>query len=184
MQIYSTPRADLQDNFNVIAEVLSKYDVLKFQLGAEVGVRHGFFSEHLLKLNPELTLYLVDPYLPYLDLEYQFTQEEQDEIKERAKERLAPFGDRAVWMYLSSKAAAEACPDHMLDFVFIDAEHSYGSAREDLHAWYTKVKLGGLICGHDFGMEGVQKAVKEFAGHLAKDIFHVSGTADTWYIFL
>jgi hypothetical protein len=35
-----------------------------------------------------------------------------------------------------------------LDVVFVDADHS--RAAEDLSAWASKVKPGGLLCGHDY----------------------------------
>lgn len=184
MLVHTITRPDLKDNFDVIAAVLARYNLLKFSLGAEIGVRYGHFSHHLMGKYPELSMYLVDPYAPYLDLGYEYTIEEQTKIKNEARDRLSPFGTRAIWTYVSSVEAAALCPDHMLDFVFIDAEHTYNSARADISSWYPKVKLGGLISGHDFDMDGVQKAVKEFAGDLAKDIYHVSYPADTWYIFL
>jgi hypothetical protein len=50
-----------------------------------------------------------------------------------------------------SVKAAEQVPDGSLDWVFIDANHSYRSVLEDLDAWAPKVKSGGLISGHDYG---------------------------------
>lgn len=40
--------------------------------------------------------------------------------------------------------------DNSLDFVFIDAHHSYESVKEDINLWYSKIKIGGIIAGHDF----------------------------------
>jgi len=45
--------------------------------------------------------------------------------------------------------------------VFIDGNHSYGHVRADIAAWRPKLKPGGLLCGHDFHMEGVRRAVTE-----------------------
>ena len=47
------------------------------------------------------------------------------------------------------------------DLIFIDGNHSYESVKADIKAWFRHVKLGGIICGHDFGLDGVSKAVKE-----------------------
>jgi hypothetical protein len=54
----------------------------------------------------------------------------------------------------------------MLDFVFIDGDHSYSGVMGDLSTWTPLIREGGLIAGHDWtrSAPGVAKAVKEFAG--------------------
>jgi Methyltransferase domain len=50
-----------------------------------------------------------------------------------------------------------------LDFVFLDADHSYEGVSADIAAWTPKVKRGGIIAGHDFChyFPGVIRAVLE-----------------------
>jgi hypothetical protein len=69
---------------------------------------------------------------------------------------------------MESTQAAALYGDESLDFIFIDACHSYQSVKEDLKAWYPKLKKGGCIAGHDYGLYGVGAAVNEFFG--AKNI--------------
>ena len=52
-------------------------------------------------------------------------------------------------MQMASIAAAATFADATLDFVFIDADHSYEAAKADIAAWRSKVKPGGILCGHD-----------------------------------
>jgi hypothetical protein len=40
--------------------------------------------------------------------------------------------------------------DRSLDFVYIDADHSYEIVKKDIKSWYPKVKIGGVIAGHDY----------------------------------
>lgn len=50
-----------------------------------------------------------------------------------------------------------------LDFVFIDASHSYIDVKNDILAWKPKIKKGGILAGHDYssGWPEVVKAVDE-----------------------
>ena len=62
---------------------------------------------------------------------------------------------------LASVDAAAIYEDESLDFVFIDASHDYENVKADVTAWYPKVKVGGIISGHDFGHKPVADAVHE-----------------------
>lgn len=54
------------------------------------------------------------------------------------------------------------------DFIYIDADHSYGACKADIQAWLPLLAEGGIIAGHDYhcaGFPGVTQAVDEmFAG--------------------
>jgi hypothetical protein len=57
--------------------------------------------------------------------------------------------------------------DGYFDLVFIDANHSYDSVKEDIFLWKPLVKSGGLLVGHDYEStdgEGVKQAVHELFG--------------------
>jgi len=84
-----------------------------------------------------------------------------------------------------SLTAAKDFNDESVDFVFIDANHTYDAIRQDLEAWWPKIKSGGTMAGHDFtwltldGIQGVGRAVWEFA-HKNKLRFSVSNSS--WII--
>ena len=50
-----------------------------------------------------------------------------------------------------SLAAAAKFADESLDFVYLDADHSYESVKADLNAWNPKIRTGGLFAGDDYG---------------------------------
>jgi hypothetical protein len=61
-----------------------------------------------------------------------------------------------------SDKAAVLYEDESLDFVFIDAGHSYENVLADISAWLPKIKSGGTIAGHDYShSDGVRRAVNE-----------------------
>lgn len=78
------------------------------------------------------------------------------------KKNIEPVKDRVNVVSSDSVSSAKLYEDNSLDFVFIDADHTYESVIRDLGAWYPKIKLGGFIAGHDYHWEAVQMAVKDF----------------------
>ena len=70
---------------------------------------------------------------------------------------------------LSSLEAVKTYEDNSLDVVFIDACHDYQCVKEDILAWYPKVKVGGYISGHDYSWsDDVRRAVTETLSHLGE----------------
>jgi len=70
-----------------------------------------------------------------------------------------------------SVTASKQFDDESLDFVYIDANHTYDFVREDIRCWTPKVKKGGIIGGHDYeylqpstNIRSVKKAVDEYFG--------------------
>jgi predicted O-methyltransferase YrrM len=60
-----------------------------------------------------------------------------------------------------SATLAGQVPDG-LDFLFIDADHSYQAAKADLAAFAPKLKRGGILLLHDFAYETVRQACSEY----------------------
>lgn len=50
---------------------------------------------------------------------------------------------------------------YKFDFIFIDADHSYEQVRKDILGCKELLSDGGILSGHDFNWEGVEKAVRE-----------------------
>ncbi len=103
--------------------------------------------------------------------------------------RLKRFGDRTLLRREFSIDAANSFEDGSLDFVYIDANHQYKGITEDLKVWWAKVKIGGLMSGHDYVQRPpdfeVKRAVDEFIA--ANGITGLSLTEEpqfkSWYFF-
>jgi len=52
-------------------------------------------------------------------------------------------------LLMDSLTASQIFADHILDLVFIDADHRYDAVKADIDNWLPKVKVGGIISGHD-----------------------------------
>lgn len=151
-------------------------------VGVEVGVAYGGHVEAILGIPTMARLYGVDPYqhmenYPWMD----FSQSEFDELYEFVLERLSSFGDRYQHIRKLSKDAIVDVPDKV-DFVYVDADHSYEGVWTDLCTWFAKVRDGGIIGGHDYdhpNFPGVKKAVDRFFRRFEWEI-HVEGEGVWW----
>lgn len=119
-----------------------------YNKGAEIGVQVGYYSEILLKANPDLKLLCVDAWHAYREYPRQHRQEE---IYRQACERLGPYPGATIKRAFSVDAAREV-PNKSLDFVYIDAEHAFDQVMLDLIHWVPKVRRRGIVSGHDFSI--------------------------------
>jgi len=124
---------------------------LNFNNGVEVGTDRGLFAEVLCKDNPNLHLRCVDPWITDGFPEgnpYRLKQDYFDECYTETVERLKPYNTTIIKK--TSMEALDDFEDNSLDFVYIDANHDFLNVIQDVHGWYKKVKVGGIISGHDF----------------------------------
>lgn len=78
-------------------------------------------------------------------------------------QNIKPLSSVINYHKLESVEASKLYKDESLDFVFIDGAHDYDNVKNDVNAWYPKVKNGGIIAGHDYTIPSpVQQAVDEF----------------------
>lgn len=142
--------------------------------GAEIGVFAGDLSTRLLQ-DKTMNLILVDSWATHGEGEYAksgdfhatLSQEQQDDYFKMTQNRVKFANGRAKIIRKSSVEAAKDVADNSLDFIFVDADHSYEGCKADIIAWKDKVREGGIISGHDykntdFPCFGVEKAVDEF----------------------
>jgi hypothetical protein len=109
------------------------------------------------------------------------SQEQHDSAMRTALEAVKPFQGRYKVHRMTSVEASKSFEDESVDFVFIDGDHSYEGCALDIKSWFPKIKVGGLLSGHDYRNErnyGVQKAVHEFLGDRELRL----GLNYTWFI--
>lgn len=166
--------------YPLFSRVVNTYSL---KTGVEIGVAFGGHSEAILLQTQIEKLYGVDPYRHFnnYDDPMNLPQSEFDALYEFAKHRLAKFGDRFEVVREVSCAAASVIKDK-IDFVYIDALHTYEGVRDDLEIWFPKVKDGGIVGGHDYGhpnFPGVKKAVDDFFKRFDWEV-HEEGEGVWW----
>jgi DNA-dependent RNA polymerase auxiliary subunit epsilon len=147
-------------------------------VGLEMGVRSGYNARTILNNLNIKKLYLVDPYIQYEE----YTDKLPLNAEEEAKSILLTeqYKDKIQFIKQFSDKAVEYVPND-LDFVYIDGNHSYKYVKDDIRIWYPKVKIGGVLAGHDFpNYIGVRDAVLEFTSK-NKMYLHTE-TGDWWII--
>ena len=167
-------------------------------IGAEIGVFRGVFAEKLLRNLSGITkYYCVDPWEHYEDhLQILVPASMQVRVPpQRAlqicKKYIRPYREKVVIIRKMSQDALIDVPDESLDWVFIDANHAYVYAKEDIIGWSKKVKIGGIISGHDYHDNkrgrrpvpfGVGKAVKELVPdyEVERNTWYTVKETDTW----
>jgi hypothetical protein len=139
-----------------------------YRYGAEIGVSTGRFTTFLCMLLPDMRMIAVDPWVPQPDNEGKetWTQGWNHEKSYKAfKAKVeASFPSRVQIIRDFSVNAAKLVADGRLDFVFIDADHSYEACKADIEAWTPKLRRGGLLAGHDYQWPTVARAVNETGG--------------------
>lgn len=71
------------------------------------------------------------------------------------------YANRLKLMRMSTLDAAAQVSDQSLNFVFVDADHSYEGCKADILAWTPKIASGGMIAGHDYNWGTVRRAVED-----------------------
>lgn len=121
-------------------------------IGVEVGVLFGQFSKEILELW-DGKLYMVDIWndinFGYIDNNNHINYENNLPIL-KTLENLRGLEDRGIMIRATSKEASLLFQNNSLDFVHIDANHSYESTKEDIELWYPKIKDGGIFSIHDY----------------------------------
>lgn len=123
---------------------------LGFNHGVEVGVERGLYSEVLLKAIPDLHLYSIDAWTAYSGYRDHLLQSQMDKLYQEATDRLTPYKNRNYIIKAFSVDAAKQFPEEHFDFVYLDGNHAFKQVIDDIYAWYPKVKVGGILAGHDY----------------------------------
>lgn len=124
-------------------------DVREPVVVAEIGVEAGVHAKEFLEGWPEITeCHLIDIWT-------------NDQIYQMACDNVKPFMGKVMIHRVSSADAIHLFPDEYFDFVYIDGDHSYEAVRFDVAHWWNKIKVGGVLAGHDFGKHGVTAAVQD-----------------------
>lgn len=160
-------------------------DEFKFKIFCEIGVRIGENLLDMLKANPTemvaVDLWREDGVRTRNDLSY--SQKELDSQFQYIQSLQVQYPAIKIIRNYSTEAAKQFA-DGYFDYVYIDADHTYEAVRDDIKAWYPKVRQYGILGGHDYHPNAptctVNMAVDEFVRQNSL-LFH-SEISNSWYV--
>ena len=145
---------DFQDLYtNIINSLPNNAHIV--EVGVWKGCSAAYLAVEAINSNKNIKIDLIDQWIKIGSVE--------DYSIEEVAQNLNPVINYVTLIKSNSIAATSLYEDHSLDFAFIDADHTYESVKKDIMAWLPKIKIGGVIAGHDYchSVPGVIKAVNE-----------------------
>ena len=131
-----------RDDFTIL------FKELGFKLGVEIGVARGEYGKILCSGNSEMLMYGIDPWEGYKDYRDFTSKKTFDGMYNDALKNLAGLNYNILKMY--SIDALDNFKDGSLDFVYIDGNHNFLNVAQDICNWEKKVKVDGIVAGHDY----------------------------------
>lgn len=160
-------------------EMVDRYlDGGKFvEVGCWFGKSSVYLLERIKEKNANITVDFVDTWLGCPNERDQIGVINQfgvDHVFLEFSKNIAEFSGYNIYRN-TSLLASEKYIDQSLDFVYIDASHTKESIVTDINSWLPKIKIGGVLGGHDYYFPPINETVKEMFGdlHIVKD--------NSWY---
>jgi len=127
-------------------------------VGVEVGVQQGLYSKVLLEKWQHADLYVQVDLWEHQE-NYKDVANFENSIHEEFMKRSCSYGELMkqqgyVGEVIQCKDYSTECvkffKDSSIDFLYVDARHDRKGVLEDLAAYWPKMKVGGVIAGHDY----------------------------------
>ena len=163
---------DFQEAYQrIVARLPADQPSTIVEVGVWLGCSTAYLGVEIVNSGKPITLVAVDHFLGSPEL---LGEAALPTLEAACRANLAPLadalGERFRLVVSDSVSAAANCDDYSVDVVWIDANHEYDAVRADIEAWWPKLRVGGVMAGHDASTDGVQRAIEERFG---------TGTVDT-----
>lgn len=117
------------------------------EVGSWKGKSSAYMAVEIANSNKQIDFYCADTW------EGSVEHKDNPDLKNLYEifiENMNPVKDFYIPLKMTSIEASEKFQDRSLDFVFIDASHEYEDVKNDINVWIKKVKIGGVLAGHDY----------------------------------
>ena len=160
-----------------------------YQSYVEIGLGCGKTIRYLVKniIEPNFKFHGIDPYEKYDELHTKGLRHPESFFKENMKELINTVkDDRFIFYNEYSHNMVQHFENDSIDIVFIDGNHTYKYVLQDMKDWYSVVRIGGILAGHDYYPLGknhsyrqVGEAVEQFCKN--NNIEFSTASDHVWY---
>jgi predicted O-methyltransferase YrrM len=168
--------------WDILASFMTQQGYTSF---IEVGCKEGRTTGHILKSVPNAHVTAIDPWIVQ-EKSSDPTKEtyenwDFEKIQKEFWDNVGENKDRCQMLRMTSEEAATMPGfNSQFDLIFIDALHDYEHVKQDIGLWWPKVRVGGILAGHDFNHRwpGCERAVAE-----SFNLMHVGVAPDSvWFV--
>lgn len=125
-----------------------------FKVGVELGVQRGHFAEATLSKWHSCTKYvLVDLWAEQTNYNDMANHVNHASFMREAMRRTAPFKRNGVDIEVCKNYTSWCVgkyADGTFDYIYVDARHDFKGSYVDITEWWPKLRVGGIMAGHDY----------------------------------
>jgi len=121
----------------------------------------------MLKRSELEKYYCVDPWPDNFGSDHrpEYFDKKGDSRFQQALDNLSDYREngRAIILKEMSVEASNRFGNNTLDFCYIDGDHSLEGIYSDIVSWFPKIRVGGILAGHDY-KDGRNSGIQDYHG--------------------
>ncbi|HEX5871941.1 MAG TPA: class I SAM-dependent methyltransferase [Longimicrobium sp.] len=153
------------------------------EVGSFLGRSMIFLAQEMKAARKDLRLHAVDTFVgsPSDAAVLHAVERHGGSLRATFEHNLAAAGVDDVVTVVPETSMNAACrfPDRGVDLVFLDGDHAEDAVALDLLAWLPKVRLGGMIAGHD--IDTYPSVARALGGVLGRGRYRVDHAQNLWW---
>jgi hypothetical protein len=146
----------------------------------EIGCYSGINARNIIKSLNVTEFVVIDPYEKYDEFP-DYDEDLLSSAQKKAAKRLDGFGAKITWIKEYSNDAIESL-EGQYDFIYIDGNHEFEFAFDDMKNYFKFLKSGGVMGGHDISDRGVHHAFFKFLNEEGSSVADFGIKEPDWFL--
>lgn len=130
------------------------------EIGSWKGKSSAYMAVEIANSGKKIKFDCIDPW-PDWKAEGEYFETMCTNLYETFLSNIDPINQYINPIRNTSMEVVDSYKNESLDFIFIDGNHEYEFVFDDISRWLPKVKIGGILAGHDYHAPSVIKAVSD-----------------------